>query len=187
MQATPTQLPTGQVTFLFTDVVGSTRLWAQDTESMSDALRLHDRLVADAIERCHGAVFATAGDSFAAAFAKADDAAECAQTIQRALREASWGAGPRLTVRVGLHLGRAEERDGNYFGPPVNQAARVMQSAQGGQCPPVRSTSDRSGVASTTRSACWPEGPCGAVAAASRSMGPCGGRTTCWTSPSDAC
>jgi predicted ATPase len=48
--------------------------------------------------------------------------------------EADWGAGPRLTVRVGLHLGSAEERDGNFFGPPVNQAARVMQSAHGGQC-----------------------------------------------------
>ena len=134
MQDIAVQLPTGQVTFLFTDVVGSTRLWALDTEAMSWALQLHDRMVTDAIERCGGAVFATAGDSFAVAFASAESACRCAAEIQRSLGEADWGPGPRLTVRIGLHLGRAEERAGNYFGPPVNQAARVMACAHGGQC-----------------------------------------------------
>ena len=79
-------------------------------------------------------MFATAGDSFAAAFQRASAAVECAEAIQISLGEVDWGSWPAISVRIGLHLGEAEEREGNYFGPPVNQTARVMAVAHGGQC-----------------------------------------------------
>ena len=130
----PERVPTGTVTFLFSDVVGSTRLWAADAEAMSASLRIHDQIFNDTIAKFSGHVFATAGDSFAAAFQRASAAVECAAAIQASLGEIDWGSWPAISVRIGLHLGEAEERDKNYFGPPVNQAARVMAVAHGGQC-----------------------------------------------------
>lgn len=129
----PDQLPSGQVTFFFTDVVGSTRLWAQQPDSMSVALQIHDHIMNESLSRHQGAVFALAGDSFAAAFAHADAAVRCATEIQSRLHTNDWGDLPTLQVRIGMHRGVAEERDGNFFGPPVNQAARVMSVAHGGQ------------------------------------------------------
>jgi predicted ATPase len=127
-------IPSGTVTFLFSDVVGSTRLWAADTDAMSASLRIHDQIFTDIIAKFEGHVFATAGDSFAAAFARASSALDCAESIQHALADVDWGTWPALTVRIGLHVGEAEERDDNYYGPTVNQAARVMAVAHGGQC-----------------------------------------------------
>jgi predicted ATPase/class 3 adenylate cyclase len=127
------RIPSGTVTFLFSDVVGSTRLWAADPEAMSASLRIHDQIFNETIAKCEGHVFSTAGDSFAAAFARASAAVECAEAIQRSLGEVDWGTWPALSVRIGLHQGEAEERDDNYFGPTVNQAARVMAVAHGGQ------------------------------------------------------
>jgi predicted ATPase len=101
---------------------------------MSASLRVHDQLFAETISKFSGYVFATAGDSFAAAFQRASAAIECAEAIQRALAAVEWGTGPALSVRIGLHVGEAEERDGNFFGPAVNQTARVMAVAHGGQC-----------------------------------------------------
>ena len=126
--------PSGTLTFLFTDVEGSTRLWAADAEAMSEALRVHDAVLRETIASYSGHVFSTAGDSYAAAFSRASVAVECATAIQDGLALADWGAGPQLRVRVGLHLGEAEERDGDYFGPALNLAARVMSAAHGGQC-----------------------------------------------------
>jgi predicted ATPase/class 3 adenylate cyclase len=126
-------IPSGTVTFLFSDVVGSTRLWAADSDAMSAALRVHDEIFNETISKFHGHVFSTAGDSFAAAFARASEAVECAEVVQVALAEVDWGTWPTLTVRIGLHLGEAEERGNNYFGPTVNQAARVMAVGHGGQ------------------------------------------------------
>ena len=126
--------PSGTLTFLFTDVEGSTRLWAADAEAMSVALRVHDAVLRETIASYSGHVFSTAGDSYAAAFSRASVAVECAAAIQDGLVAADWGAGPPLRVRVGLHLGEAEERDGDYFGPALNLAARVMSAAHGGQC-----------------------------------------------------
>jgi predicted ATPase/class 3 adenylate cyclase len=128
------QAPTGTVTFLFSDVVGSTRLWAKDPEAMSASLRIHDQTFVETIATFGGYVFANAGDSFAAAFARASSAVDCAEALQRALAEADWGMWPVLSVRIGLHVGEAEERDGSYFGLAVNRAARVMAVAHGGQC-----------------------------------------------------
>ena len=125
-------LPSGTVTFLFTDVEGSTRLWAADTEAMSASLLVHDAIVRDAIESNEGYVFATGGDSFAAAFTRASDAVSAAVAAQAALECADW-PGPALKVRVGLHQGEAEERQGDYFGPVVNIAARVGAAGHGGQ------------------------------------------------------
>lgn len=125
-------LPSGTVTFLFTDVEGSTRLWAADSEAMSASLLLHDAVVRSAIESAGGYVFTAAGDSFSAAFSRASDAVSAAAGIQRGLDETVW-PGPMLRVRIGVHLGEAEERGGDYFGPVVNTAARVEAAGHGGQ------------------------------------------------------
>ena len=77
-------------------------------------------------------MFTTAGHSFAAAFGRASDAVRAATESQRALINATW-PGPALKVRMGLHLGEAEERGGDYFGPVVNTAARVETAGHGGQ------------------------------------------------------
>jgi predicted ATPase/DNA-binding SARP family transcriptional activator len=132
------------VTFLFTDVEGSTRLWAADRPAMSASLELHDAILRSAIEAAGGYVFTTAGDSFAAAFRRASDAVAAAQKVQTELAAAQW-PGPPLRVRMGLHLGEAEERDGDYFGPVVNTAARVEEAGHGGQVlltDAVRATTD---------------------------------------------
>ena len=124
--------PSGTVTFLFTDVEGSTRLWAADKEAMSASLLVHDAILRGAIEGRGGYVFTTAGDSFAAAFGRASDAVNAAVAIQAGLAAAQW-PGPVLKVRMGLHLGEAEERGGDYFGPVVNTTARVEAAGHGGQ------------------------------------------------------
>ncbi len=125
-------VPSGTVTFLFTDVEGSTRLWAADPDGMSASLRVHDDIVRSRIESLDGYVFSTAGDSFAAAFALASKAVEATAELQAALSGTEW-PGPELRVRAGLHLGEAEQRGGDYFGPAVNTAARVSAAGHGGQ------------------------------------------------------
>jgi predicted ATPase/DNA-binding SARP family transcriptional activator len=128
----PRVTPSGTVTFLFTDVEGSTRQWAADRGAMSASLAVHDALLRDILESCGGYVFSTAGDSFAAAFTRASDAVRAAGEAQAALAGAVW-PGPALRVRMGLHVGEAEERAGDYFGPAVNTAARVAAAGHGGQ------------------------------------------------------
>lgn len=120
------------MTLLFTDVEGSTRLWAADPHAMSASLRLHDEIIREAVDARAGYVFATAGDSFAVAFSRATDALATAVAVQTTLAAAVW-PGPELRVRMGLHLGEAEERGGDYFGPVVNAAARVEAAGHGGQ------------------------------------------------------
>ena len=124
--------PSGTVTFLFTDVEGSTRLWAADAEAMSGSLRSHDAVLEETIAAAGGYVFARAGDSFAAAFGRTSDAVSAAERAQAELSAVAW-SGPRLGVRMGLHLGEAEERGGDYFGPAVNLAARIEAAGHGGQ------------------------------------------------------
>ena len=138
--------PTGTVIFLFSDVVGSTRLWAKDPDAMSASLRIHDQIFTDTIGKFDGFIFATAGDSFAAAFARASAAVECASAIQESLGLIEWGSLPELKVRMGLHVGEAEERNGNYFGPAVNQAARLMAVAHGDQCVLTDGVRDAAGI-----------------------------------------
>jgi len=125
-------LPSGTVTFLFTDVEGSTGLWADDAGAMSASLRVHDQILREGIEAAGGYVFTTAGDAFCAAFERASDAVGAARAMQAALAAVSW-PGPVLRVRMGVHLGEAEERGGDYFGPVVNTAARIESVGHGGQ------------------------------------------------------
>jgi predicted ATPase/class 3 adenylate cyclase len=126
-------LPTGTVTFLFTDIEGSTRLWERNPEPMQQALARHDQIFRDAIEEHGGYVFKTVGDAFCATFPTAPDALEAALDTQRLLLKERWDESSPLRVRMALHMGAAEERDGDYFGPPVNRVARLLSAAHGAQ------------------------------------------------------
>lgn len=124
--------PSGTVTFLFTDIEGSTRLWDEHPDLMGPALARHDEIVRAAVHEYRGHIFATGGDGFGAAFQRPSDAVGAAVLTQRTLQSED-SAGVNLRVRMGLHSGESEERDGDYFGPTVNRAARVMSAAHGGQ------------------------------------------------------
>jgi predicted ATPase/class 3 adenylate cyclase len=125
--------PSGIVTFLFTDIEGSTRLWDERPDEMQEALARHDATLRDVIESHGGYIFATGGDGFAAAFSTPVDAVDAAIEGQRTLADQAIDSSMALRVRMGLHTGTAEERDGNYFGPVLNLAARIMSCAWGGQ------------------------------------------------------
>jgi predicted ATPase/DNA-binding SARP family transcriptional activator len=152
----PRIFPEGTVTFLFTDIEGSTRLWEEQPEAMQAALARHDALLRQAIEARAGWVFKTLGDQFCAAFATAPDALAAAVEAQRALAvdggdgvSAPVIDGPapagssrhpvtpspiiRLRVRMALYTGAVEVRDSDYFGPPLNRVARLLDAAHGGQ------------------------------------------------------
>jgi class 3 adenylate cyclase len=118
------------VTFLFTDIEDSTRLWESAPADMAAALQVHDAIVRAVIERHDGYVFATGGDGFCAAFSKAAHAVAAAVESQR---ELSADAAIPFAVRMGLHTGEAIERDRNYLGTEVNRAARLMALGHGGQ------------------------------------------------------
>jgi predicted ATPase/class 3 adenylate cyclase len=126
-------LPSGTVTFLFTDIEGSTRLWDAAPEAMGLALARHDEIVRGAIDGHRGLVFATGGDGFAAAFESVADGVRAAVAIQSKLGEEEWDEAAPIRVRLGLHVGEVEERDGDYFGPAVNRAARIMAAGHGSQ------------------------------------------------------
>src|SRR5215211_1335620 len=121
--------PTGTVTFLFTDIEGSTRRWDAQPDAMQRALARHDAILRERIERHDGYVFKTVGDAFHAAFSKPEDALSAAVDGQRALAAEGWGG----AVRMALHTGTADERDGDYFGPTLNRVARLRDVAHGGQ------------------------------------------------------
>jgi predicted ATPase/class 3 adenylate cyclase/Tfp pilus assembly protein PilF len=125
--------PTGTVTFLFTDIEGSTRMWERSPQAMQAALARHDELLRRAIEERGGYVFKTVGDAFCCAFPTAPDALEAALDAQRLLLNERWAESDPLGVRMALHMGASEERDADYFGPPVNRVARLLSAAHGGQ------------------------------------------------------
>jgi len=127
------ELPSGTVTFLFTDLEGSTRLWEEHPKAMHDALGQHDELVRSAIETHRGHVVKTTGDGFHAAFSTGEDAVAAAIAAQLALGSASWPIPDGLRARMGIDSGPAESRDGDYYGPVLNRAARLMATAHGGQ------------------------------------------------------
>ncbi|HZO88686.1 MAG TPA: adenylate/guanylate cyclase domain-containing protein, partial [Chthonomonadaceae bacterium] len=126
-------MDSGTLTFLFTDIEGSTRLWEQHPEAMRSALARHDVLLQEAIEQHSGHVFKTIGDAFCAAFDAAPSALAAALSAQRALASEDWQAPIRLRVRMALHTGAAEARGGDYFGPPLNRVARMLAAGHGGQ------------------------------------------------------
>nr|CAA9217654.1 Transcriptional regulator, AfsR family [uncultured Armatimonadetes bacterium] len=124
-------LPSGTVTFLFTDIEGSTRMWEENAASMQGVLARHDALLHDAIAAQNGHVFKTVGDAFCAAFATASEALRAALTVQCALADPQRGLPVR--VRMAIHTGTVEQRDGDYFGQPLNRVARLLAAAHGGQ------------------------------------------------------
>jgi predicted ATPase/class 3 adenylate cyclase len=129
------EIPSGTVTFLFTDIEGSTKRWEHDPGEMAGALKRHDDLLSHAIRASGGYVFKTVGDAFCAAFQTAAQAVAAALQAQASLL--SWGREGQATepvlVRMALHTGETEERDGDYFGPPVNRVARLLSTGYGGQ------------------------------------------------------
>ena len=127
-------LPTGTVTFLFTDLEGSALLWETHPDTMRADLARHDALLRAAIQENGGHVFNTGGDAFCAAFTTAETALFAAFAAQRALRSEHWSVpAPGLRARLALHTGEAQERGGDYFGPTLNRTARLMNIAHGGQ------------------------------------------------------
>lgn len=126
------QRPTGTVTFLFTDIEGSTSLWEGHPDEMRGVLARHDDLMHKLITGNSGYVFTTAGDAFSVAFSDPLDALNAAIETQIATRDEPWAVG-ELRVRMGLHSGVAHERDHDYFGPTLNRAARIMAAGHGGQ------------------------------------------------------
>jgi predicted ATPase/class 3 adenylate cyclase len=135
------EAPSGTVTFLFTDIEGSTGLWESAPEAMQGALKRHDELLRSTIESARGYVFKTVGDAFCAAFTSARDAVAAAGAAQQALQTEAWPERARLRVRMALHTGESEERDGDYFGPAVNRTARLEATAHGGQVVVSQATS----------------------------------------------
>ncbi len=125
--------PTGTVTFLFTDIEGSTHLWQTHPAAMPVALARHDEVLRRIIEMNDGHVFKTVGDSFYAAFNTPIAAIGAALDSQVALIAEQWEDITPLRVRIALHTGAAEERDGDYFGSPVNLTARLLAAGHGGQ------------------------------------------------------
>lgn len=130
-----TNLPSGTVTFLFTDVEGSTRLWEQFPGAMQPVLARHDELLRQTIEQHGGRIIKTTGDGVHAVFDTAVNGVASALAAQRSLQSAPWQEiePHRLRVRMGLHTGEAEERSGDYYGPALNRGARLMSIAHGGQ------------------------------------------------------
>ena len=126
-------LPTGTVTFLFTDIEGSTKLWESHPGAMQTALATHDALLRRAIEAHDGYVFKTIGDAFCAAFGTPVGAVEAALDAQLRLQSELWPEPIAVDVRMALHTGAVESRDGDYFGQPLNRVTRLLSTGHGGQ------------------------------------------------------
>ncbi len=125
--------PAGTITFLFTDLENSTRLWERFPDAMKVAVQRHDAILRAAVESSGGLVIKTTGDGIMAAFDNAVDAVTASLQAQRALAGESWAETGPLRVRMGLHTGQAEQRGGDFFGPTVNRTARIMAAGHGGQ------------------------------------------------------
>ncbi len=127
--------PTGTVTFLFTDIEGSSAMGEKDPEAMLAAVQRHDTLAAEIVTSHHGLLVKHRGegDSLFIVFARASDAVEAAGALQLAFRAESWPEPLHLHVRIGLHSGEAQLRENDYFGPAVNRCARLRSITHGGQ------------------------------------------------------
>jgi predicted ATPase/DNA-binding SARP family transcriptional activator len=132
--AAPAQLPSGVVTFLMTDIERSSALWDAEPDAMAASLQLHDELVERAAEAHGGRLLKTKGegDATLTVFPSASDAVECAAALRESLAAVTWTGDLDLRVRLALHTGEAHQRDGDYFGPALNRAARVRALADGG-------------------------------------------------------
>src|SRR5215217_8380165 len=134
LRGTMPDLPSGTVTFLFTDIEGSTALWEQDQVAMATAVERHHTLLRTAIETHHGVLFKTVGDAVQAAFPTAPDAVAAALDAQRSLATECWSAvDGALAVRMAGHTIAAEPHDRDYLAPGLNRLARLVSAAHGGQ------------------------------------------------------
>lgn len=126
--------PSGTVTFLFTDIEGSTKRWEAYPQLMRAALAQHDAIFRSRIEENEGYVFKTMGDAFCAAFSSPHNALNAVLASQLSLHEELWPVEiGSLLVRMALHTGAVDEQSGDYFGQPVNRVARLLSAAHGGQ------------------------------------------------------
>jgi predicted ATPase/class 3 adenylate cyclase len=123
----------GTLTFLFTDLEGSTRLWERFPQAMKRALERHDSILLTAVTAAGGQVVKTTGDGLMAVFGSAADAVRACLAAQRGLVEEPWQETGALRVRMGLHAGEAQLRGDDYFGPAVIRSARIMAVGHGGQ------------------------------------------------------
>jgi predicted ATPase/class 3 adenylate cyclase len=132
---TQTELPSGTVTFLFTDIEKSTVLWERDPERMGAAMERHDTLIESIVTGNSGVVVRPRGegDSRFAVFQRASDAVTAAAAIQHAFFQENWLVDMPVRVRIGLHTGEADLRHGDYYGLAVNRSARIRSAAHGGQ------------------------------------------------------
>ncbi len=135
-------LDSTQITFLFTDIEGSTRLWDEVPAEMALALARHDAVLRQAIAAYDGIVFKTIGDAFCAAFDSASEAVQAILAAQYALDTTVWETPRPIKVRMALHTGGAERRDGDFFGPSLNRVARLLSTGHGGQMLLSRATRD---------------------------------------------
>ena len=128
------QLPTGTLTFLYTDIESSTVRWEQHPDAMKAAVERHDAILQSVIEAAGGIVFRRMGDAFCACFVLASQALEAVLAAQRALHLERWDPliAP-IKVRMALHTGPGEVRDGDYIGPHLNRIARLLAVEYGGQ------------------------------------------------------
>src|SRR3712207_5011838 len=130
----PHALPSGSVTFLFTDIEGSTRLWERDASTMWSALDRHNAILDEAIRAHGGYHFKTIGDAFQAAFADPAAAVAACVDAQRALNAEPWPETGPVRVRMALHRGAAEPSPtGDYLAPSLNRLARILAAGYGGQ------------------------------------------------------
>jgi predicted ATPase/class 3 adenylate cyclase len=126
-------LPTGTVVFLFTDVEGSTQAWERDPAATRSALERQDVVVRESVATHRGHVFKTVGDGYCIAFHTPADAVAAAVAAQRGLAAQPAGETKPLRVRMALHVGAAEARNGDYLGAPLNRVARLLATGHGGQ------------------------------------------------------
>ncbi len=136
------ELPTGTVTFLFTDIEGSTQLLKRLGPAYSGALAKHQEIVRAAAAAHHGREVDTQGDSFFIAFRRGKDAVAAAVAIQRDLAAHAWPEGGVIKVRIGLHTGEPQVGEDRYVGMGVNKAARIGAAGHGGQVLISRTTRD---------------------------------------------
>ena len=131
--STMADMPRGTVTFLFTDIEGSTKFWEHDPEAMAPALARHNALLQEAIEQNDGYIFKTIGDAICAAFHTAASALAAAIAGQLALAREQWPTSAYIKVRMALHTGAAEVHNNDYSGQPLNRVARLLAAGHGGQ------------------------------------------------------
>jgi predicted ATPase/class 3 adenylate cyclase len=121
------------LTFVFADLESSTRLWESFPDAMQTAMERHDAILREAVEGGHGRVVKVTGDGLMAVFQSASDGVSACLQAQRALHDETWPETGPLRVRMGIHVGEAQSRAGDFYGPSVNRTARIMGAGHGGQ------------------------------------------------------